>query len=85
MISLPRYNGYGFRDSEWTVKKATGKRRCLFVGDSFVEGIMAEQDQTIPEYFKKASSEKNLEIINAGMLSVGMKQYLQFLADAVPI
>ncbi len=80
-----RYNGYGFRDSEWKVKKATGKRRCMFVGDSFVEGIMAEQDQTIPEYFKKASSEKNLEIMNAGMLGTGMKQYLQFVADAVPI
>ena len=29
-------NGYGFRDKEWRVKKKKGKKRIVFIGDSFV-------------------------------------------------
>ncbi|HAP70520.1 MAG TPA: hypothetical protein DCR04_12490 [Flavobacteriales bacterium] len=79
------YNMYGFRDNEWIIKKRIGKKRILFVGDSFVEGIMAPEEQTIPNCFMRANSGFEIEVMNAGMLGVGMEQYLQFIADAVPI
>jgi lysophospholipase L1-like esterase len=79
------YNMYGFRGNEWVIKKRIGKKRILFVGDSFVEGIMAPQDQTIPNWFKAANLGPEIEVMNAGMLGTGMTQYLQFIADAVPI
>ena len=79
------YNMYGFRGDEWQVKRQKGKKRVMFVGDSFVEGIMAPGNQTLPDWFKKSSSNQEMEVMNAGMLGVGMKEYLQFIADAVPI
>ena len=78
-------NMYGFRDKEWTVEKTAGVKRAFFVGDSFVEGIMAEQDQTIPSAFEKAAGEGTYEAFNCGMLGVGLDSYLQFITDAVPI
>ncbi|MGB0368716.1 MAG: SGNH/GDSL hydrolase family protein [Flavobacteriales bacterium] len=79
------YNMYGFRGAEWQVKKKKGQQRIMFVGDSFTEGIMAAENQTFPSYFKKASSSTPVEVMNAGMLGVGLPEYLQFIADAVPI
>ena len=52
-------NQYGFRDSEWPVEKSTKKRRILFVGDSFLEGVMADQDQTICDGFGHESDRKS--------------------------
>ena len=45
-----RMNRYGFRDQEWCVTKPPDVRRILMIGDSFVEGVMSSQDQTIPAY-----------------------------------
>ncbi len=84
----PRFNHtmnqYGFRDVEWAVEKPVKKQRAFFIGDSFIEGIMAEQDETIPESFKKASN-NSIETFNFGMLGVGLDSYLQLMADAIPI
>jgi lysophospholipase L1-like esterase len=78
-------NHYGFRDSEWTIDRPERTTRAFFIGDSFVEGLMANQDETIPEGFKKASGDQNLEVFNGGMLGVGLDSYAKLLADAVPI
>jgi len=82
-----RFNTYGFRDEEWSIEKPSGKKRILFVGDSFTEGMMASQDQTIPEGFKKAAGKyaKDYELMNAGMMGIGLNEYLKFIGDAVPI
>jgi lysophospholipase L1-like esterase len=56
----------------------------MFVGDSFIEGIMAEGHQTIPKVFERQFSEP-VETMNAGMLGVDVEKYLQFIADAVPV
>ncbi|MCB0600659.1 MAG: hypothetical protein KDC28_05505 [Saprospiraceae bacterium] len=47
-LFVHRMNQYGFRDQEWCVTKPHDVRRILMIGDSFVEGVMASQDQTIP-------------------------------------
>lgn len=79
-----KMNSYAFRDREWKIKKSQNKRRILFIGDSFIEGIMAEQNETIPEYFNK-SSNYSFEVFNGGMVGCGLSSYLQLAADAVPI
>ena len=44
-------NRYGFRDHEWEVEKTPDRPRALFIGDSFVEGMMVTNEQTITESF----------------------------------
>lgn len=77
-------NRYGFRDEEWFVKRKPGKQRIIFVGDSFVEGVMAEQDETITAGFKNAAGQK-YEVFNCGIVGVGLVSYLQLVADIIPI
>jgi len=77
-------NHYGFRDKEWLIKKPENKKRALFIGDSFIEGVMAKQDETIPLAFEKASN-KTYETFNGGMLGCGLSSYLQLSADMVPL
>jgi len=77
-------NRYGFRDKEWVVEKPAGKKRVLFVGDSFIEGVMAEQEETIPIGFNTAAGDE-YDVMNGGMMGVGLNSYLQFIIDMVPI
>ena len=77
-------NQYGFRDKEWRVEKTKNKKRALFIGDSFVEGVMAEQEETIPLAFEKASN-NTFETLNGGLLGCGLNAYLQLAADAIPL
>ncbi len=76
-------NRYAFRDKEWEVDKPKGQKRALFIGDSFVEGIMASQNQTIPKSFEQAS-QNSYEVFNGGMVGCGLPAYLQLAADAIP-
>lgn len=78
-------NRYGFRDQEWKVKKEHGKARLLMLGDSFLEGIMAKQSQTISEGFKTSDRHSRFETMNMGIMGVGIDSYLKAVVDAVPI
>lgn len=82
---IHKMNLYGFRDKEWTVEKKHGKKRILFIGDSFVEGIMAEQDETIPKAFEKALNDNDYEVWNGGMVGSGPTSYLRLAVDAISI
>ena len=77
-------NLYGFRDSNWSVD---GGQRVMFVGDSFVEGFMAADEETIPRGFELASARQGdpVEAMNLGTGASGMKDYLAVIGDAVPI
>ncbi len=77
-------NLYGFRDKTWPVK---GDNRVMFVGDSFVEGFMAADDETIPRGFELAARAygEELETINLGTGASGIADYLEVIRDAVPI
>lgn len=75
-------NEYGFRDKSWTVKK--DKKRIFVVGDSFVEGDMVEDYETIPAVFQKLIGE-DAEVFNCGMNGTGISSYLKFLKIAVPL
>ncbi|MBL4708674.1 MAG: SGNH/GDSL hydrolase family protein [Flavobacteriales bacterium] len=78
-------NQYGFRDREWSVEKDANKKRILFIGDSFLEGIMAEQSETVSEGFNQADVNEEYESMNLGIMGVGINSYLRLIADAVPI
>ena len=81
-------NLYGFRDQDWTI--ASDETRVMFVGDSFVEGFMASDDETISQGFEIAasnnsSSESPLDTLNLGTGASGLANYLELISDAVPI
>ncbi len=80
-------NYYGFRGGRWKVGKTSGKRRVIFIGDSFVEGMMARDDETIPKGFEKSAQNKNmhLEVMNFGVSGGHWRSYAQLLSDLVPI
>src|SRR5690349_24233919 len=49
-------NEYGFRDGRWSVQKSVDETRVMFVGDSYVEGILATDGHTIPDAFRAEAS-----------------------------
>lgn len=80
-----KLNQYGFRDQEWKVDKVPGKKRVLFIGDSFLEGIMAEQSETIVEQIRSKDKEEKLDVMNLGIMGTGMNSYLKLITDLSPI
>jgi hypothetical protein len=78
-------NLYGFRDRDWTLAK-TRARRVFFVGDSFVEGFMSTDDDTIPRVFERAARSDgiDLEAWNLGVGATGLPEYVSLIQDAVP-
>ncbi|WP_299441813.1 hypothetical protein [uncultured Aquimarina sp.] len=78
-----KMNLYGFRDDEWFVKKPRDKKRALFIGDSFIEGVMAGQEETIPKAFELAGK-GTYQTLNGGLLGCGLDSYLQLTADMIP-
>lgn len=62
-------NLYGFRDTNWTLEKDEDRERIMFIGDSFVEGVMASQGKTIPDQFEQVAQRegKNIEALNMGV------------------
>lgn len=78
-------NLYGFRDRQWPL--STKKHRVMFLGDSFVEGVMATAEQTIPSAFGDAAlaDHNSLEIMNLGIAASGPNDYLRLLRDAAPL
>lgn len=80
------FNLYGFRDREWSRAKPDGARRVAFVGDSFVEGLGAPQDEQLTQVFARraeAAGEK-LDVLNWGAGGFGLENYAQLIADGVP-
>ena len=80
-------NTYGYRDKEWDIEKDKDNERIMFVGDSFVEGMMAQDDHTIPIGFHEAAARQgqSVEAMNFGMMGIGLNEYIKLIVDAVPI
>ncbi len=80
-------NAYGFRDRTWPLRPEAGRRRIMFVGDSFLEGFMAENTQTIPAGFENAAVRggRKFEVMNLGIGATGPKDYCNLIRDAVPL
>ncbi len=80
-------NLYGFRDKTWKVARDPGRKRALFIGDSIVEGFMANDNQTIPAGFARTASSRNfqLETLNLGVGASNLIEYYRLIGDAVPL
>jgi lysophospholipase L1-like esterase len=75
-------NSKGLRDRERPYAKPDGTFRILMVGDSFVEGIQVDQDQTLPaqlEALLNRQSGTPIEVINAGVSRYATDNVLLFL------
>jgi hypothetical protein len=80
-------NGYGFRGEDPDIERRPGTDRVLFIGDSFTEGFMATDDETIPRGFARAarSGGWRLEALNLGMGAADISNYSVLARDAVPL
>ena len=79
-----KLNLYGFRDQQWQIQKDPTVTRIAFIGDSLVEGVMTEHQNTIPEYFSRLAG-SNVRTMNLGVIAAGARQYISILRDAYKI
>lgn len=79
-ISAPCYestittNSHGWRDSERTIERATDKLRIAVLGDSFMEGLHVNDDQTFAKQLEKALGPDKAEVLNFGISTIGTVQ-----------
>ena len=73
-------NSRGFKDLEFSTRKATGTIRILGIGDSFAFGVVPYEYNylTLVEQNLKKSGH-NVELINMGIPSIGPREYLSLL------
>jgi hypothetical protein len=65
-----RINSLGFRDRRVReVPLAGGRRRVVFIGDSFTEGIGVDYEKTFVGLVEEALSREGVEVLNAGAAS----------------
>ncbi len=69
-------NSLGFKDtSNRTVDLKSDKRRVLFMGDSFTEGIGYPYDQTLVGLIDNRIDKSKVELLNAGVRAYSPKLY----------
>lgn len=78
-------NRAGFRDFEREYQKPAGKKRVALLGDSFIEAVQVPLEKTAGQLLErklnaaagpKAASPQNWEVLNFGISSFGVGQYL---------
>jgi hypothetical protein len=80
-------NLYGFRGETPRIGRLVGRRRALFVGDSFVEGFMVADGQTIPDAFaaRAEASGQEIDVLNLGIGASDFENYFPLIRDALPL
>lgn len=74
-------NSYGFRTHEF-FPKPKGTYRILILGDSFMHGINANQDETLAvklEEFLKEKTKKPVEVLSLGVSSYSGVRYAELI------
>lgn len=64
-----KFNGFGWRDHEWSIAKSANTFRIAVLGDSFVEAFQVESDRTfaaIIEQEMNKNSDTKIELMNFG-------------------
>jgi lysophospholipase L1-like esterase len=80
-------NLYGFRGPNFARRPPADRQRIVFIGDSFVEGCGAADDDTLTAHFGRilARQGRPVEAINFGIISTGLLHYYLLARDAVPL
>lgn len=78
-------NSLGFRDDEIAPEKQPNEIRILALGDSITWGDYLQADEVYVErmenYLKEYVKNKNVEVINAGVGDIGLKEEVQILEE----
>lgn len=80
-------NSQGLRSPEIPLEKPAGEYRLLMVGDSFVEGVGVEQEQTLPSLLQSHAREAGagaLTVINGGLSGTGPARYGKVIFNVLP-
>lgn len=85
--SLVNLNLYGFRTHDFSIEPDPEKKRIVFIGDSFTEGFLAADDETIPVAFENKAIEKgkDYEVLNLGIGGTDFTYYYKLLAGQMPV
>jgi lysophospholipase L1-like esterase len=79
-------NIYGFRGPDFIIAPPSDRPRILFIGDSFVEGCGASDDDTLPQQFSRlVTAVPAPDVLNLGISANGFPEYLKLMRDAVPL
>lgn len=77
--SIHRYHNLGFRGEEIAILKRTDQR-IICIGDSWTEGIGANESQTWPAVLATNLPSSQYEVINLGDAGATPERYLEILA-----
>ena len=72
--STPEINKQGYRDGDFR-KHKSGKKRIVFLGDSFMMGLNVDSEQTMPNQLEEVLG-PGVEVFNMGVLGYGPDQSL---------
>jgi hypothetical protein len=82
-------NSLGFKDkSNRRISRKTDKRRIVFIGDSFTEGILLNYEDTFVGIIDSVVISKNIDVLNAGRVSYSPIIYwrkLKYLIEDVKL
>jgi lysophospholipase L1-like esterase len=80
-------NIYGFRGKDFCIESNPEIPRVVFIGDSFTEGYLAADNETIPVVFENEakSKSKDIEVINLGIGGTDFASYLKILGAQMPV
>jgi hypothetical protein len=78
-----RTNALGFRDTERDLKKEAGTYRILLLGDSFMEALQVEFEESFPHLLEEGLNKLlpcRVEVINAGVSGWGTDDQVTYLS-----
>ncbi|MBN2371043.1 MAG: hypothetical protein JXO72_11210 [Vicinamibacteria bacterium] len=81
-------NIYGFRDRrDWRLSAHPGRTRVAFAGGSFVEGVLVDDRETLPELYAREARRAgaDVESMNLGMTGSDLGATLRVLRDVIAL
>lgn len=77
-------NSLGFRDSKiHNIEKNSSKRRLVFIGDSFTEGVGLNYEDTFVGIIDAYLSKYSISVLNAGVSSYSPKIYYRKIKNLI--
>ncbi len=85
--SLINLNIYGFRGEDFEIEAKEGDKRVVFIGDSFTEGYLAADNETIPVAFQNELNAKGkpYEVLNLGIGGTDFNNYMKLMGAQLPL